>query len=128
MLLVVVVLAGCVFPYHYEWVPEVSGRVVDQHGNRVAGLWVGVVETDSLTKKEQVTASTTTDKEGWFLIPPNTGWGVFFAGQAAYYPSRYRLEVRSGEESLYSSRLVDFEKGISPRHWKGAEITVRLKE
>jgi len=37
-LLVVVVLSGCVFPYHCEWVPEVSGRVVDQHGNSVAGL------------------------------------------------------------------------------------------
>lgn len=87
-----------------------------------------MVEADSLTKKEQVTASTTTDKEGQFLIAPNTGWGIYFVGQAAYFPYRYRLEVRSGEESLYSPRLLDFEKGISPRHWKGAEITVKLKE
>lgn len=127
MLLVIVVLAGC-FPYHYEWVPEVSGRVVDQHGNSVAGLWVGVVETDSLTKKEQVTASTKTDKEGRFLFPPNTGWGVYLVPQEPYFPYRYRLEIRSGEQSLYSSPLVDFKNNIRPGSWQNVEIRLQLRD
>ena len=125
MLLGVVMLAGCVFPQHYEWVPEVSGRVVDQHGNSAAGLWVVVVHIDPQTKKEQVTASTNTDQDGRFLIPPNTGWGIFFAGQSVYAPYGYRLEVRNGEEALYSSPIVDYKNNVSPQSWRGVEI--RLK-
>lgn len=136
MLGMVVALAGC-FPHHSEVVPEVRGRVVNERGDGLEGLWVGVVDLRGRDGKAIPLASTTTDKDGGFQFPAATQWMVFFAGQSAYVPNGFGLEIKRGDTTVYSSRLMDLGtddgrlvcwrdlakwKPLGPNSWRNLEI------
>ncbi|MGM9425496.1 hypothetical protein [Hydrogenophaga sp. MI9] len=136
MLAVVVALAGC-FPHLSELVPEVSGRVVNERGDGLEGLWVGVVDLHGRDGKALPLASTATDKDGGFQFPAATTWRVFFAGQSAYVPNRFGLEIKKGDATVYSSPLMDLGtddgrlvcwrdlakwKPLGPNSWRNLEI------
>lgn len=89
MLTVVVALAGC-FPHLGELVPEVRGRVVNERGDGLEGLWVGVVDLRGRDGRALPLASATTDMDGGFQFPAATQWRVFFRRSVSVRAQRIR--------------------------------------
>ncbi len=83
ILVVAVLLAasGCA-PVVYTSVPQISGRVVDVHGQPVPRASVTV--TDALDPQSPFALVIPCHDDGSFSRPADTSWGIFIVGADAF--------------------------------------------